>query len=170
MMVEEIDEELKKQGKVDFYYVFQIKEKYGSLRWYDNGSQEIADIIKKYSIISSNVCAVCGKPDTSIRIDGWIWPECRECYEKDKYNHKPYDDVISNDNHLIQTSYTVGRWTDDGYATRAIDISETVEEYRRRWKEWYEYKKIIDQLSEIEEKYIVSNDELITSLEKMKGV
>ena len=37
-MVEEIDQELRKYNYVDKYRITQIKEKYGSLRWYDNGS------------------------------------------------------------------------------------------------------------------------------------
>ena len=37
-MVEEIDKELRKYNYVDKYRVTQIKEKYGSLRWYDNGT------------------------------------------------------------------------------------------------------------------------------------
>ena len=134
LLVEMLCEEIAPLVTED-YEILQAKEKYGSLRWYDNGSQEIADIIEKYSIISSNVCAVCGKPDSAIRKDGWIWPECQKCYEKDKYNHKLYSEVISDKDHLIQTSYIISHWTDDGYVTRTIDISETVEEYKRRWME-----------------------------------
>jgi len=37
-MIEEIDQELRKYDYVNKYQIIQIKEKYGSLRWYDNGS------------------------------------------------------------------------------------------------------------------------------------
>ena len=45
------------------YHVDQVKEKYGSLRWYDSyGNDEVNDIIAKYECISYYTCVDCGRP------------------------------------------------------------------------------------------------------------
>lgn len=79
-MLKEIKAQLKKENALNEYSVIQTKEKYGSLRWYDNGSKEIADIVKKYEEISEKTCCVCGAPATKIST-GWICPFCDECAE-----------------------------------------------------------------------------------------
>lgn len=78
-MCKEIKAELKKHpGLMKKYRITQIKEKYGSLRWYDSFStKEIFDIISKYEDISTTTCIVCGKPATKIST-GWICPYCDE--------------------------------------------------------------------------------------------
>lgn len=79
-MCKEIRAALLKHGwKCLFKYrITQIKEKYGTLRWYDlNNTQEIQDIINKYEDISYRTCVVCGKPATKIST-GWICPYCDE--------------------------------------------------------------------------------------------
>ena len=41
----------------------QIKEKYGTLRWYDLGAPEkVFEIIRKYEQLSYETCIYCGKP------------------------------------------------------------------------------------------------------------
>lgn len=63
------------------YRIEQIKEKYGSLRWYAYGdTEDTLKIISKYENISENTCIVCGNPAT-YRSTGWICPYCDE--------HKP---------------------------------------------------------------------------------
>ena len=73
------------------FVVFQIKEKYGTMRvywsWGDRKytsselvdlaeiSETIETIINKYENISENTCAVCGKPATKMTT-GWVWPVC----------------------------------------------------------------------------------------------
>lgn len=78
-MCKEIKAELKKHPDLmKKYRIMQIKEKYGSLCWYDNYStKEIFDIIMKYEEISARTCIVCGKPATKIST-GWICPYCDE--------------------------------------------------------------------------------------------
>lgn len=88
----------------------QVKEKYGTLRWYyhyeeDEGGtpaldfpgesslrfasdkielkKNVADIVSKYERLSGAVCEVCGRPG-KIRSDlGWIRTLCDEHYTKD---------------------------------------------------------------------------------------
>lgn len=79
-MVKDLDEAL---GKFrDEYRIAQIKEKYGTLRWYDfGGTKESHDIILKYELLSQVTCIDCGKPATKISM-GWISPYCDECFYK----------------------------------------------------------------------------------------
>ena len=80
-MCEEIRNALIEDGDLDRYRVVEIKEKYGALRWYDNGvriGSKIHDIIRKYEHMSTETCIVCGEPATRITL-GWISPFCDEC-------------------------------------------------------------------------------------------
>lgn len=68
--------------KDDFLYKYtitDIKEKYGTLRWYDFGcSEEAHKIILKYCNRSAEVCQLCGKPAT-VMTRGWIGYLCAKC-------------------------------------------------------------------------------------------
>ena len=76
-MCEEINDWLVENHLADEYVVYQIKEKFGGLRWYDNGIIP-NEIIDKYEILSEKTCAHCGKPSTHMTT-GWILPLCDEC-------------------------------------------------------------------------------------------
>jgi len=78
-MCQEIMDELVASNLVDEYRILQIKEKYGELRWYDNGAtRKVYDIIEKYTDLSSRTCIACGKPAKWFT-RGWIMPFCEEC-------------------------------------------------------------------------------------------
>lgn len=84
-MCDEITAVLKRYNFLNDYRIIEIKEKYGSLRWYDNGApegafEEIGKIIHKYENISERTCIRCGKPATKMSL-GWISPYCNECAE-----------------------------------------------------------------------------------------
>ena len=71
------------------YFIEQIKEKYGELRWYPNwGSEKIYDIIDKYTHLSRRICIKCGAPATKISL-GWVSPYCDECAKTIRGNFKP---------------------------------------------------------------------------------
>lgn len=87
-MCAEIAAILKKADYLDKYRIIQIKEKYGSLRWYDAGvpvkiSEELDALIRFYEILSERTCIVCGAPATRITT-GWISPYCDNCISKDE--------------------------------------------------------------------------------------
>lgn len=89
-MCEEIREVLIKYDYLDKYRIVQIKEKFGSLRWYDNGApKEVFDIIDKYEAISERTCIICGQPATLIS-KGWIYPFCDCVKSKERYNEDYY--------------------------------------------------------------------------------
>ncbi len=60
-MCEDIREELVRAEYLDQYRITQIKEKYGTLCWYDFGCTErmLRDIIPKYERLSARTCIRC---------------------------------------------------------------------------------------------------------------
>lgn len=83
-MVDEINEELKKTGKLDSFRVSQIKEKYGRLEFYSyGGTSEVFEIIEDYGNISEYVCIRCGRLDVPVICNnGWYEPICKCCYNE----------------------------------------------------------------------------------------
>ena len=82
-LCQEMQDMLVRHNCLDGYKVTQTKEKYGTLRWYDNGIPEDAwdeymDIQNKYERISWHTCCHCGEKATKIS-QGWISPWCDEC-------------------------------------------------------------------------------------------
>lgn len=89
-MCEELQEELERINYVDDYVILQVKEKFGSLRWYTGSvprDSKLFDIVDKYEEMSEKTCIECGRPAT-VMSNGWISPYCDECCEK--YNIKSY--------------------------------------------------------------------------------
>lgn len=72
--------------KIDFQVV-QVKEKFGTLRFYtQGGSKEIDDLINEAEEKSATTCEQCGKPGKS-RNHGWIRVLCDECENKRRQTH-----------------------------------------------------------------------------------
>lgn len=153
MMCEEIKEELIRCNCLDEYMIIQIKEKYGQLRWYDNGTPigcNVSRIIENYSVLSENICIVCGKPDVPITGTNWIIPLCKKCFctpndyfsqrhtKKDidafKAEHeKEWEEDYAEDGKM-QDSYTVHKWSkENGDEEVVYDISETAKKIRKKY-------------------------------------
>ena len=84
-MCQEIYDELEKFDYVHEYRIMDIKEKYGTLRWYDAGwpiGAKIDDIINKYEEISAHTCMLCGAPAEMIDDGGWVYTLCDKCMDK----------------------------------------------------------------------------------------
>ena len=80
---EEIRNALIEANYLDKYRIIDIKEKYGSLRWYDAGAPEkVYKIIRKYEKLSEEVCYNCGKPSVGYT-PGWILFLCEDCGKKE---------------------------------------------------------------------------------------
>lgn len=64
--------------------VTQVKEKFGSLRFYVNwGNDKIYSFISKAEGLSGVTCELCGsqKDDVKMRSKGWITVRCDKCYD-----------------------------------------------------------------------------------------
>lgn len=82
-MIDELNDILVKFNFVDKYRIMQIKEKFGSLRWYDNGVpkeayEEYSEWLDKIEILSEKTCISCGELATHTT-SGWIVPLCDSC-------------------------------------------------------------------------------------------
>ena len=62
--------------------VHQVKEKYGTLRFYTGGSTDkMYEIIREYERLSAVTCEVCGEVG-QIRPGGWVATLCDTHYEQ----------------------------------------------------------------------------------------
>lgn len=73
----------KTKGYIKKYRLHQIKEKYGQLRWYDNGvPDDIYDdynrLIDKYTKLSEITCIMCGKKGEIDTTQFWLYPVCKK--------------------------------------------------------------------------------------------
>lgn len=89
----DIKKELIKRGILYKYHIFQIKEKYGGLRWYDNYN---LSCLQKYEDLSYKTCIECGKPATKIST-GWICPWCDDCAKKFSDTLIPIDEFYKKE-------------------------------------------------------------------------
>lgn len=65
----------------------QVKEKYGSLRFYTNASDDTIDgMIWLAEVMSANICACCGSNEKISITEGWISYLCPKCKRKKKIN------------------------------------------------------------------------------------
>ena len=80
-LCEDLKEALEEDGCLDDYHVVDVKEKYGYLRWYDEGGTEKTEkILREYEDISERTCVACGAPAT-MYTTSWVSPWCTDCAE-----------------------------------------------------------------------------------------
>ena len=76
-----VDQQKKKDSSYPQIEVLQVKEKFGSLRFYTTGSDEYIDgLISMAESISGRTCESCGNPGT-MRGKGWMRVRCESCEE-----------------------------------------------------------------------------------------
>lgn len=161
MYMDELGKAIKESGQKDFK-IYQIKEKYGQARLYCSGAcDKVHDIIRKYEMISENVCYYCGK-EAPMTDGGWVLPQCFKCFcrvyrrrEQYSINNNPeiipktdeelrelYNKIIIDEpdehgEYHIAESYTVRRFSKDGNKDVVYNITDTVNKIRERQKKWY---------------------------------
>lgn len=115
-------EDIAALGFEDFKWL-QVKEKFGEMRCYTMEShEEVADIITKYEVMASFVCATCGKPAV-VRTLGYILPYCEECYHSLGYDRT--DPPINFRTEIVLRN--LGDMT-----TRTLDFGDEWERYLER--------------------------------------
>ena len=133
MMLEEIDQELRKYNYRDKYRILQVKEKYGSARWYDNGGAN--ETTTKYEHISEHVCYFCGRPDTHITDLGWVLPVCPKCYEKKwRRNSKfKYDEIVCDEDPRIEDVLKLTQYSNGKESIIEYNYKDTIDRIRKWW-------------------------------------
>ena len=84
--IERIAETMKADGlpEDEIPMVSQVKEKFGTLRFYmSNTTSEIQDLISQCEQSSAQACEQCGKPGTLRRTNGWFLTVCEKCEVSD---------------------------------------------------------------------------------------
>ena len=83
-IMEYINNYNKDKKEEDKIIIFQIKEKFGGLRFYvDHGNEELHNMIDKAEEESYHVCEYCGsKEDVGQTANGWITTLCHNCVKK----------------------------------------------------------------------------------------
>lgn len=116
LLCEDLKEALVKTNSLEEYSVCQVKEKFGSLRWYDNGhTNEVGDTLAKYEYISQFICVECGKINVPTINEGWVMPMCEGCYNRNASRKRKYG-ITSNygkaiiHNEQIQSTFEVKRY------------------------------------------------------------
>lgn len=85
-LCELIEKEINKpmNGKLkDFFHITQVKEKFGQLRFYTTGGNQIVfEAIVDAEKRSSEICEQCGKKGRLDSRYGWLLTLCKDCYNK----------------------------------------------------------------------------------------
>lgn len=139
MLLKELGTELERYNFLDKYRIIEIKEKYGSLRIYDNGIPrgcKAWDIIESYARLSENICIVCGRPDVAHTTSGWIIPACKDCYNKNEYIFQPYEELYNSESKMAD-ALCYSRYNGTEWVKETIDISAKAEKIRTRWYKKY---------------------------------
>lgn len=72
----------------DYCSVTQVKEKYGTLRYYVSGVGDIWTYERYAEIISSKICEQCGERGELICVKRWYLTMCKKCLEAYKNRFK----------------------------------------------------------------------------------
>ena len=61
----------------------QVKEKYGSLRFYYNGGDRLIDgMVWLAENLSYKICEDCGSTENVTQTEGWIYTRCEKCHKE----------------------------------------------------------------------------------------
>lgn len=94
-LCEKIEEELQEEDPKEktkhmlrghgHFQVVQVKEKFGTLRFYADGANKaINDMIGEAESKSAVTCEGCGKPGTIDSSSGWVSTLCNKCRKREK--------------------------------------------------------------------------------------
>jgi len=76
-----IQNHIKYGRDVPTFIAMQVKEKFGTLRFYgDGGDEYISGLIRMAESMSGRICELCGNKGKVIEDNGWITTRCNTCY------------------------------------------------------------------------------------------
>lgn len=68
----------------------QVKEKFGGLRFYAGGGDDVTDAFISFAeTMSMKICETCGNPGKQQGDRGWIHTACDPCFEKRAWRTTP---------------------------------------------------------------------------------
>ena len=148
-LCEDLREELIKYNYLHSYRIIDIKEKYGSVRIYDNGCPrdcDVHEIIEDYSTLSEHICMYCGKPDIPmINWNGWWTVICENCFNRIEnrkcrlygYQQGIYTDYVNDipeEKWKLPEIRRYRTYAPDGWTDHERDISDKVKRIRAKWR------------------------------------
>lgn len=73
--------------KISQVIATQVKEKYGTLRFYYSGGDNYIDGMVSFAEnLSANTCEFCGSMKNVGKTKGWVSTICKDCYNNSKSN------------------------------------------------------------------------------------
>ena len=127
--------ELEKFNYVNKFSFSQIKEKYGTMRLYNNGypkDSRINEFDCIYEYLSVYICEYCGKP-SKYETPGWVTELCESCYKENYlsiYTENPDSYKIKRKNFIV----TIKGWSDGKPYTKKYNSKPYWEEYLKTRK------------------------------------
>jgi len=77
-LIQKAKEEDPEGYEAGYYRTSQLKEKFGTGRWYlSGGTDAMQDIVEKWEAATVSICETCGKPG-ELRGHGWLYTACFE--------------------------------------------------------------------------------------------
>lgn len=78
-LIYELCEKIKKEN-IEHFEVMQVKEKFGTLRFYAQGSTDkVFDFIQEAGKKSAETCEICGEKGSICEIRHWYKTLCKKC-------------------------------------------------------------------------------------------
>jgi hypothetical protein len=69
--------------KAEKIEILEMKEKFGFLDVsFSRYNDELIDLMRLVSTLSTQICEDCGKPAKRFEVDGWYYTLCDDCYDK----------------------------------------------------------------------------------------
>lgn len=127
--INDLEDVLTANDVTDFQ-IYDVKEKFGSLRMYSNAPEEWDDHMYAWEYISEHTCIVCGKFPVFTGTTGWICPMCKDCAKENKMGKLRDKDIQILVPELIYDIYSK-----DGDHEKRIDMKPY---YKKMGYEYYE--------------------------------
>lgn len=118
-----------------------IKEKYGSARFYTFGvPQDVEEVLNKYEFISQYICYYCGSSEGCVVDDyGWYLPMCKCCWDKSNkkrlakgYKIISWEEALGDNKVGLPNEYRMEYYSSEKSEIITYDISETVNKIKNR--------------------------------------
>ena len=85
------------------FYINDIKEKFGTLRFYFNGGNDVIEaVVAEAEFWSARTCESCGNPGILVSAGHWVSTRCPECKKPDEVWTRKLSDWIKMEDTRIK--------------------------------------------------------------------